>query len=167
MDIRARSDDDLDDLVAVAARVHEADGYPLHLPDGDHRRFLTRPPALAAWVAVADGRAIGHAALNETTSRPVMALVADHEPSARPVYVARLLVDPAARRRGVGRALLDEAARAAVASWWTPFLDVVDTPSAAPAIALYRRAGWEQIGRCRFELVGRELDELVFRAPAR
>lgn len=42
-------------------------------------------------------------------------------------------------------------------------LDVVDTPTAAAAISLYRREGWKEVGRVRFHA---DIDELVFRSPA-
>ena len=71
-------------------------------------------------------------------------------PARRPVYVARLLVDPTSRRNGVGRLLLEHARMAALAAVRSPFLDVVDTPTGAAAISLYRDAGWDEIGRVRF-----------------
>lgn len=65
------------------------------------------------------------------------------------LWVARLFADPGARLGGVGRAVLDRAQRAAVDSGHVPMLDVVDAPAAASAsaIALYRREGWEEVGR--------------------
>jgi GNAT superfamily N-acetyltransferase len=75
------------------------------------------------------------------------------------------MVDPDARRGGVGRALLDQARRVAVDSGHVPMLDAVDTPAAAGAIALYRREGWEEVGRVKFTLVDPHVDELVFRGP--
>lgn len=165
MEIRERHESDLDDLVAVAARVHELDNYPIFLPDDDYIRFLSQPKPLAAWVAVSGRELVGHVALNETTSPSVMELVEERGRSAHPVYVARLLVDPGSRRLGGGRQLLDHARRAVADAGRCPFLDVVDTPTATPAISMYRRAGWEEIGRVRFEIVGDEIEELVFRGP--
>jgi GNAT superfamily N-acetyltransferase len=165
MEVRERHDNDFDQLVAVAARVRAVDQYPIILPDGDFNRFLTRPKPLAAWVAVRDERLVGHVALNAETSRPVMELVAGLTTELPPVYVARLLVDPGARREGVGRTLLEHARRAAVDSGHSPLLDVVDTPDTTAAISLYRRDGWEEVGRVSFELVDQAIDELVFRGP--
>jgi GNAT superfamily N-acetyltransferase len=161
VEIRARRDTDLDELVSLTTRVETVDNYPGYLPDGDFVRFLTRPTPLAAWVAVRDERIVGHVALNDRTSSPVMELVARDDAA----YVARLLVDPDIRRAGIGRQLLDHARRAAVALGRTPFLDVVDRDAAAAAIALYRNEGWEEIGSVAFELGGMGLEELVFRAP--
>lgn len=65
------------ELVAVAARVHAEDHYPIFLPHGDFVRFLTRASPVAAWVAVRDERIVGHVALNAETSGPVMRLAAN------------------------------------------------------------------------------------------
>ena len=72
---RRRNDADLPLLAEVAARIRAADGYPIHLPDDDFERFLRRPPPVDSWVALADGVPLGHVALNDSTSRPVMELV--------------------------------------------------------------------------------------------
>jgi len=165
VEIRERRDEDLDDLVAIAAQVHEVDNYPMYLPGGDLRRFLTRPTPMAAWVAVRSNELVGHVALNDTTSRPVMQLVEDRRPMMLAAYVARLLVEPSSRGNGVGRRLLDHARRAAIEAARSPFLDVVDTPTSSSAISLYRHAGWSEIGRVRFDLVGDEIEELVFCGP--
>jgi ribosomal protein S18 acetylase RimI-like enzyme len=76
------------------------------------------------------------------------------------------LVDPGTRRVGIGRELLEHARRAAVDSGHVPVFDVVDTPTAAAAISLYRRDGWEEVGRVSFDLVDTKIDELVFRGPS-
>lgn len=165
MEIRQRHDRDLDQLAAVAGRVHEADRYPIFLPDGDLCGFLTRPKPIAAWVAVHEGSVKGHVALNAETSAPVMQLVSGLETARPAVYIARLLVDLSARRTGLGRRLLEQARRAAVDIQHAPFLDVVDTPTAAAAMSLYRSAGWGEVGRVRFKLVDAEIEEIVLRGP--
>jgi len=161
-EIRERREADLDQLEEVARRVRAVDGYPIYLPDDDARRFLCRPQPIAAWVAVADGRVLGHVALNASTSEPVMAAVAAVDPERPAAYVARLLVAPTARRSGVGRALLARARGHAVEAGFLPALDVVDGPNAAAAIALYRSEGWSQIARVSFRLADLDVDELVF-----
>ena len=165
--IYRRTDADLPLLAAVAARVRAADGYPIHLPDDDFERFLRRPPPVDSWVALSDGVPLGHVALNDSTSRPVMELTEQLQITPAPIFVARLLVDPSVRRRGVGWTLLETARTAAEEMGRTPMLDVVDIPSAAPAIALYRRSGWVEVGDVRFDLAGDRLTERVFRAPGR
>lgn len=166
MEIRARAAEDLERLAAVAARVQMEDRYPIALPAGGFGAFLTTPEPVAAWVAVVGDELVGHVALNGVTSRPVVQLV-EHLRigGGTPIYVARLLVDPDSRRAGIGGALLRHALDAAVAAKWSAYLDVVDTPTAAPAIALYRRSRWTEIGSVAFELGGCDIEELVFAAP--
>lgn len=160
--IRQRLNADLEQLEIVARRVQAADRYPIYLPDGDFHRFLTQPASIAAWVMADEDRIVGHVALNDATSAPVMRAVADHGHDSPARYVARLLVDPGARRTGAGRALLEHAHREAVATGCLPVLDVVDIPTAAPAIALYRQSGWHEIARVGFDLGDLHLDEIVF-----
>ena len=163
--IRPRLDADLQQLEIVARRVQVADRYPIYLPDGDFHRFLTQPAPIAAWVLADDDRVVGHVALNDTTSPPVMRAVADHGYDHPVRYVARLLVDPGARRTGAGRALLEHARHEAVATGCVPVLDVVDIPTAAPAIALYRQSDWHEIARVSFDLGDLHLNEIVFVGP--
>ena len=164
--MRERREADLEQLEVLARRVHTSDRYPIHLPDGDFSRFLTRPSSLSAWVATQDDEIIGHVALNDTTSEPVMGAVAGLKGDRPAVYVARLLVDPSVRRSGTGRALLKQALQEAVSSGRLPVLDVVDIPTAAPAIALYRSEGWVETARVSFDLGDLHLEEIVFLEPA-
>jgi ribosomal protein S18 acetylase RimI-like enzyme len=166
MRLRERRAHDLEALVAIAARVRAADGYPIFLPGNDFGRFLTRPEPLWAWVAEHDGMIVGHVALNSETSPAVMQLARQHGVDGGLAFVARLLVDPSARRLGHGARLLDHANRAAIARGLVPMLDVVVTSSAATAISLYRRAGWQEVGRTMFRMPDdREIEELVFLGP--
>jgi GNAT superfamily N-acetyltransferase len=161
--VRCRTDDDLAALEQVVARVRAVDDYPTYLPDDDYRRFLTRHASLDAWVAELDGRICGHVALNAESSPAVMRVLREAGVTGAVGVVARLLVDPPARRQGVARELLQTARSAADAGQRTPVLDVVE--SSRSAIALYRSAGWVELGRTSFVLPdGRELPELVFRA---
>jgi ribosomal protein S18 acetylase RimI-like enzyme len=166
MVLRERHGEDLEALVAIAARVRARDGYPIFLPGNDFVRFLTRPEPLCAWVAEHDGRVVGHIALNSETSPPVMQLARQHGDDGGIGFVARLLVDPSARRLGHGARLLDHAKRAAIAHGLVPMLDVVATSSAAAAISLYRRAGWQEVGRTMFTTPDDQpIEELVFLGP--
>lgn len=74
---------------------HARSTRPIYLPDGDFRRFLTRPASLRAWVATQDDQITGHVALNGTTSAPVMDAVASDEGNRHAIYVARLWSTPA------------------------------------------------------------------------
>lgn len=163
--IRDRAAGDLEALVAMAERVRSLDGYPVFLGDGGLRRFLTKPSSLGAWVAERDGVVVGQVMLNAETSSPVMQL-ARQRGHDRAAFVARLLVDPDARRMGIGARLLEHARHAAIDRGLVPMLDVVTAGSRTPAIALYRSAGWREVGRVEFDVDnGQELEELVFEGP--
>lgn len=165
LQIRKRNDADFQRLEIIARRVQAADRYPIYLPNGDYRRFLRQPASTAAWVATLADQVVGHVALNDSTSTPVMRAVDELGDERPALYIARLLVDPNARRTGSGRALLDHARREAQSSGHLPALDVVDIPTAAPAISLYRAEGWREIARVSFDLADMHLDEIVFIAP--
>ena len=120
MRLRDRQAKDLEDLIALAARVHAADAYPMYLPEGDLTRFITRPHPLAAWVAVSGEQLLGHVALHSETSPPVMEFMAELPAERPPLYIARLMVDVHARRAGVGRNLLDLARCAATTAGCIP-----------------------------------------------
>jgi GNAT superfamily N-acetyltransferase len=162
--VRPRLGQDLEALVEVAARVREVDGYPAYLSDNDFHGFLTRPAALAPWVAEVDGEVVGHVALSPESHPEAMAIVRKAGITGEIGVVGRLLVDPAVRRQGLGAHLLEKARDAAVRQSRVPVLDVV--VSAAPAISLYRESGWEELGRCKFEVPGdAPIEEVIFGAP--
>ena len=162
--VRPRLDQDLAELVKVAARVQEVDGYPAYLPDNDFHRFLTRPTALAAWVAEADGRAVGHVALNAESHPGAMTVIRKAGVASEVGIVARLFVDPAVRCMGLGTRLLEQARGEAVRQGRLPVLDVV--ASAIIAIGMYRSRGWQELGRCEFAALGQmPIEEIIFAAP--
>lgn len=101
LSVRRRTEADLDDCVLLAQAVFQLDGYPPWLPE-DLRSFLVAPDTLGAWVAESNRRIVGHVALRQRGSPPVMALaaVATGQPEGQLRVVARLLVSPAARDHG-------------------------------------------------------------------
>jgi GNAT superfamily N-acetyltransferase len=117
--VRLRNSPDIDELVDLASRIRAADGYPLYLPEGGLRRFLTDPSPLAAWVAEDAGRIVGHVAANSHSHRAVMDLVRTAGIDRQVSVIARLLVDPGVRRQGIGAKLLDQA-RSHIVSWASP-----------------------------------------------
>jgi ribosomal protein S18 acetylase RimI-like enzyme len=159
--IRPRREEDVQDLVRVAARVRDLDGYPPFLPGDDFHSFLTEPAPLAAWVADSDNSVVGHVALNGETHPGAITVARDAGVGGDLGVVARLFVDPAVRRRGYGKRLLQRAVREAVAQGRAPILDVHAT--AASAIALYRSGGWQELGRCELAISGEApIEEVIF-----
>jgi GNAT superfamily N-acetyltransferase len=141
--IRPRSPGDMADLVELAAAVRAVDNYPVYLPDDDLARFLTHPTPLAAWVAEFAGRLVGHVATNSSSNQPVMDVIRAAGISAEIGVVARLLVDPGLRRTGIATQLLEQARLSIASLGRMPVLDVV---ASSPSVALYRRAGWRELG---------------------
>jgi ribosomal protein S18 acetylase RimI-like enzyme len=159
--IRRRTESDLPELIHVARQVRESDGYPVYLPDNDFTRFLTEPESLAAWVSECDSRLTGHVALNPSASSSVTTVLRNAGVEGDLGLVARLLVHPSDRRASTGAQLLDVARLHAIALGLTPVLDVV--ASSNPAIQLYRREGWGEVGEVTFVLPDqRSITELVF-----
>ena len=162
--IRPRTSADLDVLAEIAADVHATDGYPVYLSDNDFLGFLTHPPSSAAWVAEDDDRIVGHIAINTETNQSVMQLLRESGVEGAIGVIARLLVHPSARRQKVGTQLLDLARDEAAQRGWVPVLDVVAWHS--PAVSLYRKAGWEEVGRVTFAVADQSITELVFAGPS-
>ncbi len=166
MHIRAREPDDIDNLVIIAQHVHERDGYPPYLPDGDYAGFISSAEAIDAWVATIDDQLVGQVSLHTRSSRAVMALaVRDLDiPKEEIAVVARLLVHPEHRRMGVAQSLLRTAVSHAERLALVPILDVVDRFT--PAIGLYEREGWRRLGTVEVELPdGTSFTEHVYAAP--
>ncbi|HET8930139.1 MAG TPA: GNAT family N-acetyltransferase [Acidimicrobiales bacterium] len=155
----------MDELVVVARRVRETDNYPIFEPELGLAWFLTNPEPLDAWVAVGDGAILGHVALHPTATRGAMRMVAEHARSTEVAFVSRLLVDPMRRGQAIGARLLDHVREAARAAGRGLYLEAVDVPDGAAAMALYRATGWIELGRVRFDLLDDGTEEVVFAAP--
>ncbi len=165
MEITLRTEADLDELVAVARRVRDRDRYPIYEPTEGLGWFLTTPEPLAAWIARLDGTVVGHVAVQPGATRGAMRVVVGYAPDASAAYVSRLLVDPDRRGHRVGARLLDHARRWALDAGHRPYLEALDVPPGAPALALYRAEGWTEIGRTRFDLLDDGTEEVVFAGP--
>jgi [ribosomal protein S18]-alanine N-acetyltransferase len=135
--------------VGMLRDVHELAGYPVNWP-ADPGAWLTPVKGLGCWVAVADGRVVGH-----------VALTADGPDGAQ---VERLFVDPKSTGAGIGRRLLEHCVAAAAELGRKVSLEVVDKPGAA-AIALYRRAGWREVGRTPIDWGGDHASHLLHFEP--
>lgn len=142
--IREKTEQDTSACLDLLTQVHDLDGYPPHLPD-DMPRFITPDYEIAAWVAEADGRIVGHVALHHAALDPTLAAAqrATGLPAERLVVVSRLFTAPTLRRTGVGRSLLRHATTRAQARGQRAVLDVAQTLHAP--IALYESEGWERL----------------------
>jgi RimJ/RimL family protein N-acetyltransferase len=106
----------------------------------DERRNLRgvrRDPNVAIFVAETAAGIVGR-----------LSIARDRHPYSRHVAEVGLMVDAGQRRRGIGSALMDEAMKWARASGVTK-VELEVFPHNAPAIALYRKLGFEEEGRRR------------------
>jgi GNAT superfamily N-acetyltransferase len=166
VDIRARSEVDLDECVEILRRCHVADGYPTRWP-ADPWRFLAPPYERVAIVATDDGLVVGHIALHEAAQDPAFPLAekASGLESDRLAAVGRLFSSPTRRRRGIGPTLLRAAVDAAHAEGQRPFLNVALQLN--DAVALYQRSGWTDLGPLVITFRDRTtLDTRVFLGPS-
>ncbi len=165
--IRDKLRADAEQCHALLRRVHEVDGYPLHLPD-DVPAFITPEYEASAWVAERDGCVVGHVALHEASVDPTLAVAQQVSGllAKRLVVVSRLFTSPTLRRAGLGRSLLRHAVRQAEARGQRAVLDV-GKMLIAP-IALYESEGWERAGSLKLRL-DRDvvLDLWVYLSPER
>jgi GNAT superfamily N-acetyltransferase len=155
--IRPRVDADLPALVALLARTHEVDGYPVWWPDGPER-FVAPPYEEAAWVAEVDGEVVGHVARHRATQDPGFPL-AHAATEDRLVSVGRLFTSPDHRGAGTARALLATA----VEGDERAFLNVVADQA---AVTFYAHLGWQALGTTTITLpTGLDVDLAVFLRP--
>jgi GNAT superfamily N-acetyltransferase len=164
VEVRRRTESDLDACVALAAVVKAVDDYPPHLPH-ELLRFVVGSDSIDAWVAQEEGNVVGHVALNRTTSDEVMALAGQvlGKPPEALAVVARLFVAPTRRGEGTGARLLRTATVAAVDRGLAPILDVAT--HFKPAIALYEKLGWRRVGSVTVTFLEQDLHEFVYVGP--
>lgn len=148
--VRPRSPEDLPVLVDLIARFQPETGYPVRWPlPFPVEEFVVREGELGAWVAVLDGRVVGHVSVIEPRDGwevegwSAGTGLAKDEMAA----VSVLFVDLSVGGRGIGTTLLDHAVAQARALGRTPVLDVVQEHSIAAD--LYRRRGWRVVGEVR------------------
>ena len=164
MEVRARTDHDLEPTLALLERVHAADGYPSTLDDADS--FLAPPYEVAAWVAVSGVDVVGHVALHRPPGSATAA-VASRATGLRPeqhLVLSRLFTSPARRGEGIGKCLLAQAQQEAERRGDRAVLDVGTAfPS---AVTLYESAGWVRVAEDRQKVGDEVFDVWVYVAPS-
>lgn len=167
MKIRPRLPEDIPGCVILAQLVHEADSYPVVLPDDDFVSFLVNADALGAWVLEDGGSIVGHVALHKSTTREAIQCASAFTgvPRDSLAAISRLMVAPRSRRSGMGKWLLGTSAHHARSLGRTPMLDVV--ASSTGAVRFYEECGWKCAGWVRSTFrSGESIDELVYVDPA-
>jgi len=148
--IRARVDADVLRLSEVLAAQQPGSGYPLRWPlPTSVERFLVRLSETQAWVAEVGGQPVGHVATEAVLERDDglargWAAGAGVDIDALEC-LSVLFVDGNLRGHGIGDVLLTTAIAAIRARGRVPVLDVVHQEGVAAA--MYRRRGWQEVGR--------------------
>lgn len=160
--IRTRRSDDLPTLVRLLGEQQAASHYPIRWPlPVPTEDFLVRATERRAWVAEDDGEVVGHVTAAHVDGELVPLLAAGV--GDRPMGMMSVLFTDATRRgRGIGSLLHDTAVAWIREQGEVPVLDVV--PVHAPAVALYRRRGWIEVGRSRFLWMPGDLPDVILMA---
>ncbi|MCX4761485.1 GNAT family N-acetyltransferase [Streptomyces sp. NBC_01275] len=163
--IRPFDDGDLPGAAAALTDVHITDGYPV---EGVARpeNWLRSDDVLAAWVAEAERRIVGHVAVMRPSGEGAAPLGAEQnaEGEQRIGVLARLFVVRDARRRAVGERLVRTAMGYGLSHDRRLVLDVMVKDQAA--IRLYERLGWLRTGRTTHHYgAGRSIEAICFAAP--
>lgn len=156
--IRPRRPADVPHLARVLLEQQHASGYPHRDPlPYPAEQFLLRPSVSAAWVVEVESLPVGHVAisrpgdpesLTDGDADVVRAWMAAHgRPHDALGEVAIFFTATAVRGTGAGSALLATAVAALRERDLAPCRDVV--PTSTGAMRLYRRTGWQEVGRVR------------------
>ena len=150
IEVRPRRDEDVPGLVEVLAAQQPTSSYPMRWPlPFPIEEFVVRQGELAAWTALADGRPVGHVAVQEASDE----LFGPHWERGHDLPVDRLgvmstlFVDPTLRGAGLGRRLHDVSVGWLREQGRGPCLDVA--PVHAGALRLYEALGWVEVCRLR------------------
>ncbi|WSC96815.1 GNAT family N-acetyltransferase [Streptomyces sp. NBC_01754] len=142
------------------------DGYPVE-GVSQPQEWLTAAEALQAWVAVADGDVVGHVSVNRPAGEGAVGLWNQRAGAdeSEVGVLARLFVLPEARKQSVGERLVQAAQAYADRHGLRLVLDVMVKDRSA--VRLYRRLGWEEIGRIVHHLEdGEGVDAVALVSPA-
>lgn len=143
--IRPIEEEDVPDAAAALVQVHSTDGYPVEGIDRP-TEWLKPPGVIQAWVAVLDGRIVGHVAIMRPRGEDAVSIWQKQsgEDGAHIGVLARLFVLRDARKHSAGASLMRSAMDYAQDHDLRLVLDVMTKDEAA--IRLYERLGWHFIG---------------------
>lgn len=166
--IRPRRDEDVGPLARLLLAQRHTSRYPyrdpLPFPAED---FVRRADELGAWVAVREGRLVGHVGVTRA-HEPAQGPEGDVERAwsrahGRPwqelAVLGSFFTDPVARGTGAGLALHDAAVAEIRRQGLAPCLDVL--PTHERAFSLYPRLGWVEAGRARPAWLAEDAPDVV------
>ena len=163
--IRPRTSADIASAASALVTVHSTDGYPVE-GVAQPEEWLSPAGLLAAWVAVFDGRTVGHAAVARPSGEEAVSLWIERSGagSENVGVLARLFVLPEIRGRSVGESLVRATMEYAGNHGLRLVLDVMTKDRSA--IRLYERLGWQQIGNITHHFGERQaIDALAYVSP--
>ncbi|MEV0441071.1 GNAT family N-acetyltransferase [Streptomyces spectabilis] len=144
--IRLRRDGDVAEAASVLMSVHSVDRYPVEGVD-QPEAWIKTPSLIQAWVAVSEGRIVGHAGVSRPNGDESAALWFERsgENASQVIVAARLFVDPEARGMGVGKRLTETVMDYAEQHSVRLVFEVMTKDTTA--IHLYEKLGFQKIGR--------------------
>ncbi|MEU1674375.1 GNAT family N-acetyltransferase [Streptomyces roseifaciens] len=163
--VRRRVQADLAQTASALVEVYHTDGYPVEGVD-QPESWLSPSSLLGAWVAVADGRVVGHVAITRPSGEGAVALWTEHSGASESSVgvLVRLFVLAEARKRSAGERLMRAAADYAKDHGLRLVLDVMTKDRSA--VRLYERLGWQQIGRIAHPFgEGQQQEALAYVSP--
>jgi ribosomal protein S18 acetylase RimI-like enzyme len=164
--VRERTDTDLAGAAKALVEVYAADGYPVEGVD-QPEAWLQPEGLIRAWVAVMNGKIVGHVGISQSQGEEAVKLYLDQEPvpEDQVTVLARLFVHPEARKRAIGKKLL-----VAVYDYAQQHgLRIVGEAMAKDktAIRLYERLGCRILGETTHHYGdGQETPAVCFAAPS-
>ncbi len=164
--IRPLEEADLPGAASVLVEVHATDGYPVE-GVADPEGWLRSAETLAAWVAEADRKIVGHVGVMRPHGEDAVSLWIQQsgEDEKNIAVLGRLFVLKEARKHALGEGLTRAAMDYAQRKSLRLVLDVMAKDTAA--IRLYERLGWHKIGDATHRYGDRqEVNAICYVAPA-
>ncbi|MEU5163517.1 GNAT family N-acetyltransferase [Streptomyces sp. NPDC020875] len=164
--VRPFEEDDLPGAASALVEVHRSDGYPVEGVE-DPRAWVRSDGVVAAWVAEAEGRIVGHVAVMRPQGEDAVSIWIEQsgDDLSGIAVLARLFVVQFARKYALGRTLTEAAMAYGRDHGLRLVLDVMSKDTAA--IRLYERLGWRKIGETAHTFgSGQTITALCYVAPA-
>ncbi|KAK5107192.1 hypothetical protein LTR62_001638 [Meristemomyces frigidus] len=149
---RVRADADMDGCIEVLGHVYATDGYPVQ--GLDHARQFLTEGIEQAWVAVNNGKIIGHAAVSPATDSDVSVVLWRRLYPGKPsiAVLGRLFVDPEQRGSGAATYLLEAADSWSEHARCRLVLFALEKDQVA--MKVYKRRGWTEYGTVPYHYGG-------------
>ncbi|CZT16140.1 uncharacterized protein RCC_01981 [Ramularia collo-cygni] len=165
INIRRRTENDLEGCVACIQRVYAQDRYPVQ-GVSNAKAFINGSAVQQAWIAESEGIIKGHVAASIAMESDVsVALWWQKHPDDKIAVLGRLFVDPDSRGSGIAGRLIAQATAWANEKGIRLVLFALEKDRAAARV--YQRLGWTQFGTQIYHYCDdQQMDALCFVSPA-